>query len=129
MAKTLLSVNGTLMRGFTLHHHLDELGATFVKESKTKACYRLYSINDEYPAMIYDESGLASSIRVEVYEIDEEKIPLLMEKEPKGLKATKVFLTGNEVTIGILGTYSIIRGQKEITKFGGWKHYIQTLSK
>ncbi len=44
---SLLFVNGTLMRGLTLHGNLD--GARFVEAARTSASYRLFSIGDLHP--------------------------------------------------------------------------------
>ena len=52
MKKTLLAVNGTLMRGLALNPNLLKVGATFVREDATDACYRLWSIDDRHPAML-----------------------------------------------------------------------------
>ena len=52
MEKTLLAVNGTLMRGLELNPNLLAVGATFVREDETDACYRLWSIGDRHPAML-----------------------------------------------------------------------------
>ena len=48
----LLAVNGTLMRGLALEKNLLDVGAVFCREAQTAACYRLWSIRDEYPAML-----------------------------------------------------------------------------
>ena len=48
----LLAVNGTLMRGLELNPNLLEVGATFVRETTTEPCYRLWSINDRHPGMV-----------------------------------------------------------------------------
>ena len=66
----ILAVNGTLMRGLELENNLKEAGASFIKESKTEKAYRLFSINDKYPAMVKDANG--SAIDVELYEISEQ---------------------------------------------------------
>ena len=47
-----LAVNGTLMRGLALNPNLINVGATFERETETEAAYRLWSIDDRYPAMI-----------------------------------------------------------------------------
>jgi glutamine phosphoribosylpyrophosphate amidotransferase len=36
----VLAVNGTLMRGLELENNLKEVGAFFIKESKTEKAYR-----------------------------------------------------------------------------------------
>ena len=51
METTLLAVNGTLMRGLELNPNMLAVGATFVREDDTDACYRIWSIGDRHPAM------------------------------------------------------------------------------
>jgi hypothetical protein len=41
MEQIPLAVNGTLMRGLALNGNLLAVGATFVREAKTKPAYRL----------------------------------------------------------------------------------------
>ena len=48
----LLAVNGTLMRGLELCKNMEDAGAEFVKEDATAPCYRLWSVNDNNPAML-----------------------------------------------------------------------------
>ena len=77
--KVLLAVNGTLMRGLELENNLKEVGASFVKESQTEKAYRLFSVDDRYPAMIKDTNG--ASIDVEVYELTLEAMQIVLSKE------------------------------------------------
>ena len=123
--KVLLAVNGTLMRGLELEGNLKDAGAVFVKKSKTEKGYRLYSINDKYPAMIKGEKG--KSIVVEVYEISEEGLQEVLSKEPEGLKIEKIKLIKGEEVFGVVGEPYIIEGQKDITSFKGWRKYINSL--
>ena len=123
--KVLLAVNGTLMRGLELEGNLKDAGATFIKESKTEKAYRLYSINDQYPAMIKGEKG--QCIAVEVYEISEEGLQEVLEKEPEGLKIEKIKLKKGEEVFGVVGEPYIIEGQKDITSFKGWRRYKESL--
>ena len=55
-----LAVNGTLMRGFALNQNLLAVGATFVHEAVTAPVYRLWSIYDQYPAMLRVAAGGAA---------------------------------------------------------------------
>ena len=48
------AVNGTLMRGLKLNNNLLNVGAVFDRESSTAPCYRLWSIDDQYPGMLRD---------------------------------------------------------------------------
>jgi gamma-glutamylcyclotransferase (GGCT)/AIG2-like uncharacterized protein YtfP len=47
-----LAVNGTLMRGLALNANLQAVGATFIRQTTTAPVYRLWSIDDQYPAMM-----------------------------------------------------------------------------
>lgn len=46
MTTTLLAVNGTLMRGLELNPNMQKAGGIFVREDRTDAHYRLWSIKD-----------------------------------------------------------------------------------
>ena len=56
-ARTLLAVNGTLMRGLELSPNMLAAGAEFVREDRTVPAYRLYSIGDLHPGMVRVASG------------------------------------------------------------------------
>ena len=120
--KLILAVNGTLMRGLELENNLKAVNATFIKESQTEKAYRLYTIEDKYPAMIKDEKGAA--IDVELYEISEEGIQEVLSKEPAGLTIKKILLVDGSSVYGVVGLPFIIEGRTEITKYGGWRNYL-----
>lgn len=119
----VLAVNGTLMRGLELENNLKEVGAFFIKESKTEKAYRLYSINDKYPAMIKVASG-GNTIDVELYAISDEGVKQVLAKEPPGLTIKEITLIDGASVLGVVGEDDIIKGQKEITSYGGWRNYI-----
>lgn len=118
-----LAVNGTLMRGFPLNHNLTDGGAEFIREDLTSENYRLWSIDDVYPAMLRDEEN-GYSIKLEIWAISSNSITELLEKEPPGLSVGKIELVSGEWIPGILGESYITNGQKEITAWGGWREYI-----
>ena len=119
----LLAVNGTLMRGLELENNLKEVGAFFIKESKTEKAYRLYSINDKYPAMIKVANG-GNTVDVELYAISDEGVKQVLAKEPPGLTIKEITLIDGASVLGVVGEDDIIKGQKEITSYGGWRNYI-----
>lgn len=125
--KVLLAVNGTLMRGLELENNLKDVGASFIKESQTEKAYRLYSIDDRYPAMIKDKDGL--SIDVEVYELSKEAMQIVLSKEPEGLTIEKIKLIDGQEVYGVVGLPFIIKNRKEITSYRGWRSYIKELRK
>lgn len=121
--KYILAVNGTLMRGLELEDNLKQANALFIKESKTEKAYRLYSINDQYPAMIKVDRG-GNTVDVELYEISEEGLKEVLAKEPPGLTIKEITLIDGSRVQGVVGLESITKGQKEITTYGGWRNYL-----
>jgi gamma-glutamylcyclotransferase (GGCT)/AIG2-like uncharacterized protein YtfP len=122
MENILLAVNGTLMRGLELNGNLLAVGAEFVSETTTAPLYRLWSIDDIYPAMIRDaEKGAA--IRVEVWRLTPEGLAAILSQEPSGLCLGKVTLQDETIVLGVLGESYICTGQREITSYGGWREY------
>ena len=116
MDSVKLAVNGTLMRGLPLEKNLLDAGATFLREAATAPCYRLWSINDNNPAMLRVDPAdpQAVSVAVEVWQVP-----------AAGLG--KVTLSDGEVVLGVIGEPELVRGQKEISSYGGWRSYIASL--
>jgi gamma-glutamylcyclotransferase (GGCT)/AIG2-like uncharacterized protein YtfP len=128
MPETLnLAVNGTLMRGLELNGNLLTVGATFVREATTEPVYRLWSINDRYPAMLrVREGGVA--IAVEVWAVPTASLGTILLQEPAGLCIGKVRLSDGEVVLGVLGEPICCENKSEITQWGGWRAYREALS-
>jgi len=120
----IFAVNGTLMRGLALNYHMIEAGGVFVRESTTAPVYRLWSIQDNYPAMIRAESG-GAEIAVELWETPEVGVLSILKNEPAGLVVGRMKLVDGSEVLGILAEPYVVGGQKEITEFGGWRRYIQ----
>ena len=123
----ILAVNGTLMRGLELENNLKDVGAIFLEETTTSLDYRLFSINDQYPAMLMFKRGAA--IAVELYEISEEGLKQVLDKEPPGLTIEDIYRIDGRKVKGVVGTDQIIKGQKDITSYGGWRNYMKQLHK
>jgi gamma-glutamylcyclotransferase (GGCT)/AIG2-like uncharacterized protein YtfP len=117
------AVNGTLMRGFSLNKNLLDHNAEFVSETRTSPRYRIWSIQDEYPAMIRDEKE-GKKIDVELWKLSPDALISILMKEPPGLSLGKVELENGDLVLGVLGEPYIIHEQKEIIEFGGWRRYI-----
>ena len=121
-----LAVNGTLMRGLELNGNLLAVGATFVREAKTEPAYRLWSIDDRYPAMLrVREGGIA--IALEVWQVPAAGIASILLQEPPGLCIGKVRLDDGEVVLGVLGEPICCENQNEITQWGSWRAYMEAL--
>jgi gamma-glutamylcyclotransferase (GGCT)/AIG2-like uncharacterized protein YtfP len=119
---TLLAVNGTLMRGLELNPNMLAVGATFVREDRTEAGYRIWSIGDRHPAMLRTP-GEGTSVALEVWSVPAAGLASILQNEPPGLAIGKVVLADGSIVLGVLGEPFLCQGQREITSFGGWRAY------
>jgi hypothetical protein len=124
MKNALLAVNGTLMRGLELNPNLLSVGALFVREDATDACYRLWSIDDRHPAMLRTP-GQGTRIAVEVWDVPLAGLAEVLMSEPPGLVIGKVLLQDGTIVLGVLGEPFLCEGKREITAFGGWRAYVE----
>ena len=124
MNSALLAVNGTLMRGLELNPNLLKVGATFVREDMTDACYRLWSIDDRHPAMLRTP-GQGTRVVVELWDVPLDGLAQVLMAEPPGLAIGKVVLQDGSVVLGVLGEPFLCEGKREITAFGGWRAYVK----
>ncbi|MBH0182008.1 MAG: glutamyl-tRNA amidotransferase [Nitrospira sp.] len=113
----LLAVNGTLMRGLAA-------GATFVRETKTEAAYRLWTIHDEHPAMLRVTDGTGVTVTVEVWSVPPAGLTGILMNEPPGLCIGKVRLEDGSIVLGVLGEAALVEGHRDITQYGGWRAYL-----
>ncbi len=119
-----LAVNGTLMRGLALNPNLVNVGATFEREATTEPAYRLWSIDDEYPAMIRVRDG-GVAIAVEVWLVPLAGLGVILSQEPPGLAIGKVMLHDGEEVLGVIGEPLTVEGKREISQYGGWRAYVE----
>ena len=120
----LLAVNGTLMRGLKLNPTMVGAGATFVREAMTEPIYRLWSINDEHPAMVRVTDGTGARVALEIWSVPAGAGAEILLDEPSGLSVGKVQLDDGTTVLGVLGEPALVEGHREITALGGWRAYI-----
>jgi hypothetical protein len=121
-----LAVNGTLMRGLALNANLLSVGATFEKEAHTEPAYRIWSIDDRYPAMLKVKTG-GAAIVVEIWQMPLAGFATVLSQEPPGLAIGKVTLSNGEEVLGVIGEPLTVDGKREITQYGGWRAYQKAL--
>jgi hypothetical protein len=119
-----LAVNGTLMRGLALNANLQAVGATFIRQTTTAPVYRLWSIDDQYPAMMRVTAG-GAAIAVEVWALPVTHVGTILLQEPPGLCIGKVQLADGADTLGVLGAMLLCESGRDITAWGGWRAYMQ----
>lgn len=119
----LLAVNGTLMRGLKLSPNMAAAGATFVRETSTEPVYRIWTINDDHPAMIRMTDGTGVAVAVEVWSVPAAGLAGILLNEPPGLSIGKVNLADGSTVLGVIGEPALVEGQREISQHGGWRAY------
>ncbi len=122
----LLAVNGTLMRGLELEQNLLRVRACFLCEAKTEKSYRLWSVQDAYPAMLRVDPAdpSAAAVAVELWSVPASGLAELLQGEPAGLSIGKVRLFDGRMVFGVIGEPIAVGGMQEITAFGGWRGYL-----
>ena len=123
MDDVLLAVNGTLMRGLELNGNLLAAGARFVREERTDACYRIWTIDDRHPAMLRTP-GEGGAVALEIWQVPRDGLAGILLAEPPGLAIGKVVLQDGSIVLGVLGEPFLCAGRREITQFGGWRGYL-----
>lgn len=123
MQSISLAVNGTLMRGLELNQNMLRARATFVREDRTAACYRLYSIDDVHPAMQRVASS-GAQVSLEVWDVPLAGLAGILQQEPPGLCVGKVVLADDSVALGVVGENLLCQRGLDITEYGGWRQYL-----
>jgi hypothetical protein len=127
MDSLLLAVNGGLMSAMRSHQVMLDAGASLLRADTTAPCYRLWSVDDRFPAMVRDEDE-GTAIALEVWTISPVGFVEVLQREPVGLSVGKVELANGNRVFGVIGEPSLCKGRKEITNFGGWRAYKESLA-
>lgn len=93
-----------------------------MREDRTDAHYRLWSINDQYPGMIRVTKG-GTHVALEIWELPLVSFADLLISEPAGLVIGKVKLEDGSEVLGVLAENWLTEGQREITQPGSWRKY------
>jgi len=126
MARMFL--NGQAMAGGPFHHHLR--GAPLLARTSTAPGYRFFSIRDACPGLLPDPR-VDSAIEGEVYEVPEEVLrDELLPTEPAELELGIIKLADGSASFSmVLRRGELERGvHREITRYGGWRRYLESLS-
>ena len=122
-----IAVVGAHLAGLPLNRELVDLGASFLREAKTTADYRLYELAGSRPAkpgLLRVADGAGSPIALEVWTLDAAGFGAFIAKIPPPLGIGTIRLDDGSSVKGFLVEAEAIAGAKEITKFGGWRAYL-----
>lgn len=120
---------GAHMSGLALNHEVTRLGGRFLQASETAPAYRFYSLAGgppKRPGLVRSQDG--TSISLEVWALPLEKFGMFMAGIPQPLGIGTIDLADGSKVKGFLCEAAGLDGAEDITSFGGWRAYLDSLS-
>jgi len=131
MSSTIkIAVCGAHMRGLPLNHQLTELNACFEKSTFTAKGYRLYEVPEKVPprpGMVRD-TKCDTALELEVWSMPLENFGEFMIQIASPLCIGSVLLEDSSTVYGFLCESDALIEAEEITTYGGWKNYLESIS-
>jgi allophanate hydrolase len=122
--ETALFCIGAHMSGLPLNHQVTALGGRFIREAVTQPDYRLFALGDR-PGMLRAVDG--SAISGEIWALPTAAIGSLLAKVPPPLCFGTVALDDGPC-LGFLAENAGISDAPDITRFGGWRAWLTSVS-
>jgi len=124
-------VCGAHLTGLPLNWQLTERGATCLEKTKTAKKYRFYALagGPPYrPGLIRDgQNGV--SINVEVWSVPEAQFGSFVANIPAPLGIGKIELQDGRWLPGFICEPYVIKDAQDISEYGSWMKYLESLSK
>ncbi|WP_321491964.1 allophanate hydrolase [uncultured Desulfobacter sp.] len=124
-----LAVCGAHLKGLPLHHQLTDLGALLLQKTHTANVYRMFALKSDppKPGLIRDEKA-GAAIEVEIYSLSASAFGRFVQQIPHPLGIGKLELSDGSWVSGFIAEPVVKESGNEITKFGGWRTYLQCCS-
>jgi len=127
-----IAVCGAYLSGFPLNHQFTEHGGFLVKSCNTSADYRLYALAGGPPFRpglnrVKSGSGQGVAIEVEVWRLPLDSLGHFLRRLAKPLGLGKVQLEDNSWVTGFICEGYEIADARDISKYGGWRTYMEKL--
>jgi allophanate hydrolase len=123
----LLGVVGAHLSGQPLNHALTNRGARLVKTCRTAENYRLYALTNMTPAkpgLICDPKFSGWGIEVEIWNMPLKEFGSFVAEIPPPLGIGTIRLEDGSLVKGFICEAAGLAGAEEITRFGGWRNYL-----
>lgn len=121
-----IAVVGAHLSGLALNPQLLELGARLVRAARTSPTYRMYLIPNTAPlkpGMVKETGG--GAIAVEVWRLSAEAFARFVAAIPSPLGIGSIELEDGTWVKGFLCERFALEGATEITRFGGFRQYLE----
>ena len=119
---TLFAFYGTFTSSQPGHGNL--AGARFVERTRTAPGYRLFFVDDLWPALVPAEDGAA--IECELYECSEELLERLARVEPQGWNRAPVELEDGRTVEGFVGDPALATRGVDVSEHGSWAAFVSS---
>ncbi|MFN3233009.1 MAG: allophanate hydrolase [Alphaproteobacteria bacterium] len=124
-------VVGAHLSGMPLNHQLTDLNGTFVERVKTASDYRLYALPETSPpkpALIRQPGTQGPGLAAEIWRLTPDSYGRFVAMIPSPLGIGSIELDDGRFVQGFLGEAWAAEGAEDVTRFGGWRAYIEHLS-
>jgi gamma-glutamylcyclotransferase (GGCT)/AIG2-like uncharacterized protein YtfP len=116
---TIFAFYGTFTRDQSGHGNL--AGARFLERTRTAPRFRLYIVDDRWPALVPNGDGV--EIECELFEAKESLLAQLAEIEPAGWNRAPVELADGRIVEAFLGDPELTARGEDISRHGSWAAY------
>lgn len=126
----LMAVVGAHLSGQPLNWQLTERGGRLVRTCRTHPDYKFYALKDTSPpkpGLVHVPGFEGPGIEVEIWALPEETVGSFVDAVPPPLAIGSLRLEDGTLVKGFLAEPVAIEGSREITQFGGWRKYLQSL--
>jgi allophanate hydrolase len=124
----LVAVVGAHLSGQPLNYQLTERGARLIRTCRTGTEYRLYALDTVPPKPgLARETGFQGwGIEVEVWAVPENQFGSFVAAVPPPLGIGNLVLEDGTTVKGFICEQAGLSSVEEITRFGGWRSYLQS---
>ncbi len=126
---TMLAVCGLHMRGFALNSQLTDLGATYVKTTRSAPIYKLFALSTTpaKPGMVQVPSG-GNEIEVEIWTLSYEALGKFLSLIPSPLGLGQITLEDHTKVTGFICEPYAMTDARDITAYKGWRYYMAEIN-
>ena len=121
---------GAHMSGLPLNHELTSLGGVFLRRAQTSPSYRLYALPGGPPArpgLLRAGDGQGHGIEVEVWALPPAGFGQFVAGIPSPLSIGTLTLADATTPKGFLAEAQGVAGAQDISTFGGWRGYLDSV--
>jgi allophanate hydrolase len=128
-ATVRLAVVGAHLSGQPLNHQMVALDARLVRTCRTAPCYLLYALpgtKPPKPGLVRSDAGDGGPIELEIWEMSVGAFGRFVAVIPPPLGIGAIELEDREQVKGFLCESYAVRGARDITRYGGWRAFLNS---